>query len=233
MIRAHAAIGALQRVSTLKSPRKVFIGAATLCAIASVFSIGSARAASTTCAALALDAGISLSVGDKTISNIVCSGDVVGSDDVLINFGVNGPIYEFSSDIINGGTGPNTSGGIRYTIAINSDQAFNSIALTAAGINFVATKEIFEGEELLATLGVGQVKTFAANQFFQTLNIVDSWTVGSGEFASLEDVNNLFSQKPGRGPSEVPGPLPILGAGVAFGLSRKLRARIRSSSHPS
>jgi hypothetical protein len=28
---------------------------------------------------------------------------------------------------------------------------------------------------------------------------------------------------------QVPGPLPILGAGAAFGLSRKLRSRIKAS----
>ncbi len=155
----------------------------------------------------------------------------MGSANVLINFGVNGPIYEFSSDIIQGGTGANTSGGISYTIAINSDQAFKSIALTAAGINFDATKEVLTGGNLLATLGVGDVVSFADNQFFTTLDIVDSWTVGAGEFATLEDINNLFTQKPGRGlPSEVPGPLPVLGVGAAFGLSRKLRSRIKGSA---
>ncbi len=33
-----------------------------------------------------------------------------------------------------------------------------------------------------------------------------------------------------QGPDAVPGPLPILGAGTAFGFSRKLRKRIRSSA---
>ena len=193
--------------------------------------MGPAKAAtSTTCANLQGDPAISLTTGDKTISNIICSGDVAGSGDVLINFGVNGPIYEFSSDIIRGGTGPNTSGGISYAIAINSDQAVKSVALTAAGINFSASKEIYSGTDLLATLGVGETTSFAANQFLTTLNIVDTWLVGSGEFATLEDINNLYIQKPGRGPSEVPGPLPLLGVGAAYGISRKLRVRLRRSS---
>lgn len=144
-------------------------------------------------------------------------------------------IYEFSSDIVNGGTGTNTFGSISYTISIDPDissQVFKSVALTAAGINYSAKKEVFNDGNLLATLGVGDVETDAfSGQFFTTLDIVDSWTVGAGEFATLEDINNLFTQKPGRGlPSEVPGPLSVLGVGAAFGLSRKLRSRIKGSA---
>jgi hypothetical protein len=223
--------GALKGIATPAPPVRAFLGVAVVSAFATTLTMGSAQAAtSTTCAALLGDPGISLTTGDKTITNIVCSGDVAGSSDVLINFGVNGPIYEFSSDIINAGTGADTSGGISYTIAINSDQAFKSVALTAAGFNFEATKQIFNGTTLLATLDVGDVTSFAANQFFQSLNIVDTWTVGTGEFATLQDINNLYTQKPARGPSEVPGPLPILGVGAAYGLSRKLRARLRQAS---
>ena len=161
----------------------------------------------------------------------MCSGDVDGNPDVLINFGVNGPIYEFSSDIINGGTGANTFGEISYTIAINGDHAFNSVALTAAGIDFTASKKIYSGGSLLATLSVFEETTFGADKFYTSLNIVDAWTVGgNSQFSTLEDINNLFTQRPGRAPSEVPGPLPLLGAGAAFGLSRKMRARIKASS---
>lgn len=233
MKHARVTLSVLRRISTLGDPTRMWVRAAVASTFATAFTLVPAQAAtSTTCAALLLDPGISLTTGDKIVSNIICSGDVVGSSDVLINFGVNGPIYEFSSDIIRGGTGPDTAGGISYTIAITSDQAFNAVALTAAGINFTASKQIYAGGDLLDTLGVGEVTTFAANQYFTTLNIVDSWSVGSGQFATLEDINNLFTQKPGRGPSEVPGPLPILGVGAAYGLSRKLRARIRGTSHP-
>jgi len=40
-----------------------------------------------------------------------------------------------------------------------------------------------------------------------------------------QQITNTFSQK---SVSEVPGPLPLLGAGLAFGYSRKLRSRIKS-----
>jgi len=233
MTRSLTEAGTLKSASRQKFRTKAFLGAAVVSAFSSFLTAGSAQAAtSTTCADLAADSGITLTNGDKTISNIVCSGDVLGSENVLINFGLNGPIYEFSSDIIKGGTGADTSGGISYTIAIDPfiNQAFKSVALTAAGINFQASKKIFSGDSLLATLGVQEVTSFASDQFFKTLKIEDAWTVGLGEFATLEDINNLYTQKPSKAPSEVPGPLPILGAAAAFGLSRKLRARIGKSA---
>ncbi len=56
-----------------------------------------------------------------------------------------------------------------------------------------------------------------------------SFDVAGGPNAAL--VNSvglsLTQRRPGN---EVPGPLPILGAGVAFGLSRKLRQRVRQAA---
>ena len=165
MNRPFTGASARKSVARPQACNKAILSAAVVTAFASVLSAGSAQAAdtSTTCAALAGDPFITLTVLDKTISNIVCSGDVLGNPNVLINFGVNGPIYEFSSDIIGGGTGPNTSGGISYTIAISGDQVFNSVALTAAGIDFTASKEVYSGGSLLATLGVFQETTFDAD----------------------------------------------------------------------
>jgi hypothetical protein len=42
-----------------------------------------------------------------------------------------------------------------------------------------------------------------------------------------QQITNSIVQKVARGPSEVPGPIPLLGAAAAFGFSRKLRARIK------
>jgi hypothetical protein len=232
MMHPLAEARTLKSVLGYRLRTKALIGAAVVTSFASVLSAGSAQAAtSTTCANLASDPTITLTTGDKTISNIVCFGDVLGNANAKLDFGLENSIYEFSTNIINGGTGKNTSGGISYTIAINGSNSFDSVALTAAGVNFQAAKKIYSGVNLLATLDVGDEFTFAPNQFFTTLNIVDTWTIASSKFATLQDVNNLFVQRPGRGPGdEVPGPLPILGAAAAFGFSRKLRARIGKSA---
>ena len=39
-----------------------------------------------------------------------------------------------------------------------------------------------------------------------------------------------FTSQSGPGPAQVPGPLPLLGAGAAFGWSRKLRRRVSASA---
>lgn len=51
------------------------------------------------------------------------------------------------------------------------------------------------------------------------LNVSNTWTNTS---LSIEQVTNSYTQ--------TPGPLPILGAGAAFGFSRKLRNRIKASA---
>ena len=50
-------------------------------------------------------------------------------------------------------------------------------------------------------------------------------TTGNGNFG-----NFVVSLSPGAPVSNVPGPLPILGAGAAFGFSRRLRRRINTSA---
>jgi len=53
---------------------------------------------------------------------------------------------------------------------------------------------------------------------YNHLYIVDSYAVTG--VAGIDKITNTFEQ--------VPGPLPILGAGAAFGFSRKLRSRIKA-----
>ncbi|MCT0206721.1 hypothetical protein [Synechococcus sp. CS-1332] len=43
-------------------------------------------------------------------------------------------------------------------------------------------------------------------------------------------VNSLGLTLTQQGPASVPGPLPILGAGAAFGFSRKLRRRVKQAA---
>lgn len=54
------------------------------------------------------------------------------------------------------------------------------------------------------------------------IRVLDTYSVsGLGE---LSEFSNTFRQ------SDVPGPLPLMGAGMAFGFSRKLRSRIKASA---
>ena len=53
-------------------------------------------------------------------------------------------------------------------------------------------------------------------------------SVGGGSSFNNVDFNNTLVFSPIAGPASVPGPLPLFGAGAAFGWSRRLRRRIKS-----
>jgi hypothetical protein len=55
------------------------------------------------------------------------------------------------------------------------------------------------------------------------INVKNEYLVTTG---SINSFQNSFTQVPGGDPETVPGPLPLLGAGAAFGFSRRLRTRV-------
>ncbi len=82
-----------------------------------------------------------------------------------------------------------------------------------------ATKTISDANGIvLATLEPGGMFEIANPVDYQLLNIEVAWNTGDG---IIDNATNNYKQSP--------GPLPILGAGAAFGFSRKLRGRIKAS----
>lgn len=80
-------------------------------------------------------------------------------------------------------------------------------------------------------LAVGATKTYAS-----TSVLTDAFTASVGvtqgaiqQFTQSFNFQNTPIDPPGPGPQGVPGPLPVLGAGIAFGYSRKLRKRIAAA----
>ncbi|MBW4531000.1 MAG: hypothetical protein KME02_09985 [Aphanothece saxicola GSE-SYN-MK-01-06B] len=205
------------------------IGSATVC-LGVAFTVlglaGSARAASfTTCQALA-----DLTVGNTKITNLSCSGDVANSPDVLISFAelTNNVEYSFIGNALLG----SLEGGIGYDIEIVLGQnVFQSVQLTADGTTdsvYSAVKDISwsGGVAQLVTTQEGHEPVFVFPSLnVKKLSISDTWIASEG---NVQIVKNNFLQVPGQAPPDsVPGPLPILGAAAAFGVSRKLRARIQ------
>jgi hypothetical protein len=93
------------------------------------------------------------------------------------------------------------------------------------------TKDVYTalGGTLLGSItftqtGAGSSKTPELDLWptyeLKNLYIVDSYTV-TGANAAIDKITNTYNS--------VPGPLPILGAGAAFGFSRKLRNRIKAA----
>jgi hypothetical protein len=92
------------------------------------------------------------------------------------------------------------------------------------------TKTVYDSDLLTTLLGtitftqteLGSTKTPLLNlsdNTYDHLYIVDSYTV-TGANVGIDLITNTYTQ--------TPGPLPILGAGAAFGFSRKLRSRIKT-----
>jgi hypothetical protein len=95
------------------------------------------------------------------------------------------------------------------------------------------TKYVYDSDNMTNLLGTitftqsdqGSSKTPELNlpEVYDHLYIVDSYAVNfnpsTGE-AGIDKITNTYFQ--------TPGPLPILGAGAAFGFSRKLRSRIKA-----
>jgi hypothetical protein len=57
-----------------------------------------------------------------------------------------------------------------------------------------------------------------------TIYVKDEWTIPTGSNTILDAIQNNYTQH-----TDVPGPLPLLGAGAAFGFSRRIRSRIKGA----
>jgi hypothetical protein len=67
------------------------------------------------------------------------------------------------------------------------------------------------------------IKSIGSQEIF----VRDSWNIPDTSPAKIDAIQNNYTQV-----DRVPGPLPLLGAGAAFGFSRKLRKRIKTSKSP-
>jgi len=89
---------------------------------------------------------------------------------------------------------------------------------TATVVKEVFADSSLAGTPLLTLTSTGaQVSGLLSNQTLTELWVKDTYTVPAG--SQLDNYTNTF---------QTPGPLPILGAGAAFGFSRKLRGRIKA-----
>lgn len=75
--------------------------------------------------------------------------------------------------------------------------------------------------------GAPNIPRKVSMQNLTSIRVVDSWSVATGD--TLDTIKNTFRQNYEAIPpeEEVPGPVPLLGAAAAFGLSRRLRRRCR------
>ena len=86
-------------------------------------------------------------------------------------------------------------------------------------VGTTVTKKIFGFADIVSTDGSNETGVPVSGKLLKVQNI---WDVKAGSV--LNSFGDTYTQ------DKVPGPLPLLGAGIAFGFSRKLRRRISASA---
>jgi hypothetical protein len=115
------------------------------------------------------------------------------------------------------------TGELNYTLAITgSDFNYSSVEIDSAHIGFGSTVETFinggSSPYLTSTNGGAQTKPLSGT----FVAVKTSYSISGA--AGINSFSNGFTQT-----DHVPGPLPLVGIGAAFGLSRRIRSRIKGA----
>jgi hypothetical protein len=125
----------------------------------------------------------------------------------------------------------NLTGQYQYRLILGDlSERFSRVAFTTnvqaalEGVDF--TKEVCDtgfGMGTCTTLSLSNTDTLSLQNLgflSREIYVTDTYT-RTNMTSQVSDITNTFEA--------VPGPLPVLGAGAAFGFSRKLRKRIKSA----
>ena len=163
-----------------------------------------------------------LAIGDKQLNAFNISGTYlpVSGDQIFLsqagaNYGVQ---YQFIAP-------STTAGSFDYTVGITQPgNTFNTVFAnytgTGANQSTSVTSSSFPGTASSTFAGTNLV---SFNSGVTSATFSQIWSAGGS--SNLTSFGITFTQST----SSVPGPLPVLGAGAAFGFSRKLRKRIKQS----
>jgi len=167
--------------------------------------------------------GASFTVTDKTFSNF---DNFIGFNDAdEVTFNLAAGVHRFQIQSVNGWMTPV---GLSYTVAVTSGPAL----ITKATANYQTSDPNGMGTFTFTT---GQPSTQTGTNTVNSAPLMNTFTpsVTSSTFSTiLTPTGGVIDQFTSRyiQTDAVPGPLPILGIGAAFGFSRKLRKRISHSA---
>lgn len=184
--------------------------------------------------------GNPLTIGDKTLSGLSFNGFTPGALDSILFTQITPVFYQLQYNF-DPQAQSNITGSVGYTISITP-------AGLAAGNEFLAAQANITGGNLLgggftttitsaalpAPLTATSLNNPSAAGFFLDNTVAATFLqtfaanapAGQGP-STINSFGIQFTQTKPSTDTSVPGPLPILGAGAAFGLSRKLRNRIK------
>jgi hypothetical protein len=192
--------------------------------------------------ALALNdlVGKTIVAGDKTISDITIGGGFTPTANQTIDFSTAGGIWivstnfapDQSTTLVPSAGNP---GILSYKITINDPtKLFAKIAIQGDDntLSGGATDQMVTSTGVAGVLDSINGVSVGPNDFsgnVSSINVTSSFYTDG--LASFNNISQKFTQKdvPPTPPSGVPGPLPLLGLGSAFGFSRRLRRRIATN----
>jgi hypothetical protein len=146
-----------------------------------------------------------------------------------IQFGLQSGIWVVDVDFIPDLEAPSGVGMLEYDLTIDplSNNTFLDGGLAIIGPPLGAreykVKKFATGLPMLMADETDPQISDVFDPGLKTISVRDEYLVTTG---SINSFQNSFRQIPGGTTDEVPGPLPLLGAGAAFGFSRRLRTRV-------
>ena len=221
---------------TIKSLPRLLLGAALLGASSFSLSAGGAKA-STVCnfdnPLTPCPANSKATVDDKTLTTISGPDQGKGVVDFVTYVAGSPPRETYQVDVDFELPGPlvgaagGTTGTFSYHLSIDplKQHIFETASLSWAGVaspngapsvlkQLYKTSAMDPGDLFASLTSNGSTVNFV-NLALKDIWVKDTYTVPEG--AQLDNFENTYTQ--------VPGPLPLLGAGTAFGFSRRLRRR--------
>ena len=197
-------------------------GAALLLTATALINAGESKAAELECFLSSLSTCSGL-VGDKNFTGFSLSGFTPRANDKLY-VSMFGGYYSVQTNFSPSTTGP-VNGRLMYNVAIvGTPFTFDEVEVSVSGGptstgNPLITSNITSISSFATDSSTSSVKSFADN--IKTIAVDQRFTaLGTRRLSSF---TTTFTQN-------VPGPLPLLGGAAAFGFSRRLRSRIKTSA---
>ena len=149
----------------------------------------------------------SLNLGASTGAVSCTSGFIISSAAIICTGpGQTSPVYALS--------GPSSFNGTVFNLSASANSGITTL-LNGNSNSFGIDAGYTSGTPIVSSATISN--TTLAGLGFTTTGLIGTWTLNDGG----DQIRVVLT--------EVPGPLPLLGAGAAFGFSRRLRRRISAS----
>lgn len=178
----------------------------------------------------------SIPTSDKQIQILASSvnGHLDFLDTLMPPPGYEGDYFQAIFTLDSSATGP-TVRTIDYTIKIDplSTYRFSKVDLSVLGVDGgTGTKDVYSSNSFLPADLIGSVTDTVQGSSTGPLNLTpytQVWVRDTFSAPTAGAVNALQNNFMQEKINPVPGPLPLLGAGAAFGISRRIRRRIKGA----